>query len=196
MIHDTGHAIAFHIDASPQLTEVQAGSREGIWWLPKETTNEYLILTNQGNTALSLALSLYDSTGRESKQQLPLGPYSTTRLSVRNLLQAAGLTGSYGGIQVSAAAHAGSLDTLHFLFDKDANFSALLKMFDHFPNAGVRGRQPVTPAKSLRALSASHKILPSASRRSWTSPSTSRRPRRPAPKPKRCGSRPSRSRRT
>jgi len=140
MIHKVGHAVAFHIDATMELQAPQAGSREGIWWLPKETTNDYLILTNQGNTALSLVLSLYDSAGRESKQQLPLGPQSTTRFSVRKLLQAAGLTGLYGGIQISAAAHAGSLDTLHFLFDEDANFSALLKMFDHFPNTKLSER--------------------------------------------------------
>jgi hypothetical protein len=134
MIRDTGHAIAFHVDASSQLTNVQAGSQEGIWWLPKETTSGYLILTNQGENALSLDLSLYDSTGRESKQIVVLGSYETSRFSIRKLLQTAGLTGLYGGIKVSANAHAGSLDTLHFLFDEDANFSALLKMFDHYPN--------------------------------------------------------------
>jgi hypothetical protein len=54
---------------------------------------------------------------------------------VRKLLQAAGLTGSYGGIQVSSSAHSGSLDTLHFLFDETAGFSALFKMFNRDPNA-------------------------------------------------------------
>jgi hypothetical protein len=62
------------------------------------------------------------------------------RLSVRSLLQAASLAGSYGGIKVSAASHAGSLDTLHFVFDTGANFSAILKMFDHDPNAKLSER--------------------------------------------------------
>jgi hypothetical protein len=37
MIRAMGHAIAFHIDATGELPDRQAGSREGIWWLPKET---------------------------------------------------------------------------------------------------------------------------------------------------------------
>ena len=69
-----------------------------------------------------------------------MGSYETTRISVRKLLQAAGLAGSYGGIKVSAAAHAGSLDTLHFLFDETAGFAAILKMFDYDPQAKLAER--------------------------------------------------------
>jgi hypothetical protein len=140
MIRAMGHAIAFHVDASAEFQDLPAGSREGIWWLPKDTTSDYLILANQGNNALSLDLSLYDASGTESKQKVLLGPHDTSRFSVRRLLQAAGLAGSYGGIKVSAAAHAGSLDTLHFLFDEGANFSAILKMFNHDPNAKIAER--------------------------------------------------------
>ena len=140
MIRAMGHAIAFHVDASAEFQELPAGSREGIWWLPKDTTSDYLILTNQGKNPLPLALSLYDPTGRQSQQNILLGPYQTNRFSVRKLLQGAGLAGSYGGIKVSAAAHAGSLDTLHFLFDDSANFSAILKMFNHDPNAKLAER--------------------------------------------------------
>ncbi len=140
MIHQMGHAIALHVDASTELQDTQVGSREGIWWLPKETTSDYLILTNQGQNSISVALSLYDSNGRENRQQVVLGPYEARRFSVRTLLKAAGLGGLYGGIKVSASAHAGSLDTLHFLFDTDANFSALLKMFDHYQDAKLEER--------------------------------------------------------
>jgi hypothetical protein len=133
MVRETGHPIAFHIDATGPSEEVQVGSREGVWWLPKDTTSDYLILTNQGQNVLSLDLSLYDASGKEHKQRVLLGRYETTRFSVRKLLQAAGLAGSYGGIKVSAAAHAASLDTLHFLFDETAGFSAILKMFDYDP---------------------------------------------------------------
>jgi hypothetical protein len=50
------------------------------------------------------------------------------------------LSGSYGGIKVSAAAHAGSLDTLHVLFDESAGFSAVMKMFDYDPRAQIKER--------------------------------------------------------
>ncbi len=135
MIRAMGHAIAFHIDGAGESQDLQAGSREGIWWLPKDTTSDYLILTNLGKNPLPVDLSLYDASGKENKHTILLAPDETSRVSVRKLLQSAGLAGAYGGIKVSAAAHAGSLDTLHFLFDEGANFSAILKMFDHDPNA-------------------------------------------------------------
>lgn len=140
MIHDVGHPIAFHIDAVGESQAMQDGSREGVWWQPKDTTSDYLILTNQSQNTIPLNLSLYDATGKEAKQNLTLGPGETTRYSVQKLVKAAGLTGTYGGIKVHAAAHAGSIDTLHVLFDETAGFSALLKMFDHDPNTKLADR--------------------------------------------------------
>lgn len=140
MIHETGHPVAFHIDASGELPDRDAGSREGIWWLPKDTTKDYLILTNQGGKVLPVTVSLYDASGRENKQKDLLGPHETTRLSIRKLLQNSGLAGSFGGIKVSTTAHAGSLDSLHFLFDETAGFAAILKMFDYDPNTKLEER--------------------------------------------------------
>jgi hypothetical protein len=140
MVREIGHPIAFHIDAMGPSEDVQAGSREGVWWLPKDTASDYLILTNQGKNVLPLDLSLYDAAGKEHRQRVLLGRYETTRFSVRKLVQAAGVIGSYGGIKVSAAAHASSLDTLHFLFDESVGFSAILKMFDYDPQTDPQER--------------------------------------------------------
>jgi hypothetical protein len=151
MVRNIGHPFAFHIDASGESEGYQGGSREGVWWLPKDTTNDYLILTNQGNDTVPVDLSLYDASGKEVEQKVTLGPRETTRYSVRKLILAGGLVGTYGGIKVSAA-HAGSLDTLHFLFDETAGFSAILKMFDHVPNAKVAERDYAqTAVWTLRA---------------------------------------------
>src|SRR6266851_4955402 len=73
MVHETGHSVAFHIDATGPSEDVQAGSREGIWWLPNTTASDYLILTNQGRNVLPLDLSLYDASGKEHKQRVLLG---------------------------------------------------------------------------------------------------------------------------
>ena len=140
MVHDTGHPIAFHIDGIGHIDTFNGASREGIWWLPSETTKDILILTNQGSTPLDLELSLYDATGRESKQQLNLGPRQTGRYAIRDFVKASGLTGTYGGLRIKAASNAGALDTLHAVYDEGAGFSALLKMFDHDPNAKVQER--------------------------------------------------------
>ena len=140
MIHNMGHAIAFHIDATGESQDIQIGSREGIWWLPNDSASDYLILTNQGKSSLSLNLSLSDASGKQATQQVLLGPAKTSRFSTRKLILASGLTGSYGGIKISTTAHAGSLDSLHFLFDETPGFSATLKMFDYDPNATLAER--------------------------------------------------------
>src|SRR5229473_6750731 len=151
MVRNIGHPFVFHIDATVE-TQDQAGSREGIWWLPKDTTSNYLILTNQGKYTLSLDLSLYDASSKQARQKVLLGPAETTRYSIRKLILASGLTGSYGGIKIATSAHAGSLDSLHFLFDETAGFSAILKMFDYNPNAKLEERDYArTAAWTLRA---------------------------------------------
>jgi len=152
MLRTVGHPIAFHVDATGEIQNYEAASREGIWWLPNDYTGDYLILNNQGVNAIQLDLSLFDSVGRAYAQKVSLEARQTTRLSVRKLVQQGGLTGSYGGIKISTNAHAGSLDSLHFLFDQKAGFSALLKMFDHDPNATIEQRDNAKTATwTLRA---------------------------------------------
>ena len=140
MIRRFGHSIAFHFDGMGESQGLQSGSREGIWWLPNSSATDYLVLTNQGQDPLELNLSLYDSNGKSSTQNLTIPPRGLNRLSVRQAVTAAGLTGSYGGIKVSAVNHAGSLDTLHVLFDGNVGFSALMKMFDYDPRAQIKER--------------------------------------------------------
>jgi hypothetical protein len=140
MLQDMGHPVSVHLDAIAADDTLQGLSREGIWWLPNDTTNDYLALTNQGSASLKLTLSIYDAQGKESRQVLALGPRQTARYSVRQLVQSAGFRGSYGGIKVVAEKHAGTLDTVHFLFDEPAAFSALLKMSDRDPAAKIEQR--------------------------------------------------------
>jgi hypothetical protein len=140
MVMGVGHSIAFHVDATGEDQTENVGSREGIWWLPSASANDYLVLTNQGQNPLQLALSLYDASGKASTQNFTLPPRGMNRLSVRQLLSAAMLASSYGGIKVSAVNHAGSLDTLHALFDQDAGFSAVMKMFFYDPRSQIAER--------------------------------------------------------
>jgi hypothetical protein len=140
MIYEPGHPIAFHIDATGEDQSRAAGSREGIWWLPNETASDYLILTNQGNFTVKADLSLSNANGKEVHRPLMLTARQTARYSVRQLVRAAGFSGSYGGIRISAESHAGSLDSIHFLFDELSGFSALLKMFDRNPQASIEER--------------------------------------------------------
>jgi hypothetical protein len=152
MLRNVGHSIAFHADGTGAILDYEAGSREGIWWLPNDALTDYLMLSNLGDAPLSLELTLFDAAGTQFQQKVPLGPRQMRRISVRALVRQGGLTGSYGGIRVSAAAHAGSFDTLFLLFDQSTGFSAVLKMFDHDPNATLEQRDYAhTSVWALRA---------------------------------------------
>jgi hypothetical protein len=152
MVSEPGHPIMFHIDENGDAESFQSGSREGIWWLPNNTATGYLIETNFGSQTIPLVLSLYDPAGREYRQVVALPAQETVRLSIRDLVRAAGFTSSYGGIKVAAAAHAGSLDTVQFLFDENAGFSALMKMFDYDPQVQIGARDYArTGSWTLRA---------------------------------------------
>jgi hypothetical protein len=140
MVMGVGHSIAFHIDATGEDQTENVGSREGIWWLPNGTANDYLVLLNQGQNPLQLILSLFDASGKAYVQNITLPPRGMNRVSVRQIVSAAKLSGSYGGIKVSAVHHAGSLDTLHVLFDQDAGFFAVMKMFFYDPRAQLQER--------------------------------------------------------
>jgi len=85
MIRRNGHPIAFHIDGIGESQALQSGSREGIWWLPHSTANDWLVVSNQGKNTVPLDLSLYDARGNAHRQQVLLGPGETTRYSVRRL---------------------------------------------------------------------------------------------------------------
>ena len=152
MVMGVGHSIAFHIDATGEDLAENVGSREGIWWLPNSTASDYLVLPNQGQNSLPLSLSLFDASGKASVQNLTIPPRGMNRLSIRQLVAGSGLAGSYGGIKVSAVNHAGSLDTLHLLFDEKAGFSAILKTFDYDPRAQLKERDYAAPGSGLCVL--------------------------------------------
>lgn len=152
MIMGVGHSIAFHIDGRGEDETESVGSREGIWWQPDESTSDYLILANQGQNPLETNLSVSDASGKASTQTITLAPRGMARYSIRQTVAAAKLAGSYGGVRVSAVSHAGSLDTLHVLFNENGSFSAVMKMFDYDPRAQLKERDYARTGKwTLRA---------------------------------------------
>jgi len=140
MVRAVGHPIAFHLDGFLQTPNYETGSREGIWWLPREPMSDYLILTNTGDRKLESSLVLYDSAGKARQQKLSLNGRETRRLSIPALLQQAGLAGSYGGIKIDVAKGALYLDSANLLFDEPSGFSAIMKMFRHDPRTTLFSR--------------------------------------------------------
>jgi hypothetical protein len=152
MIMGVGHSLAFHIDGTGEDKTENIGSREGIWWLPNATVTSYLVLTNQGQSPLQTTVSVSDAAGKASTQTITLPARGMQRYSMREILAAAKLTGSYGGIEVTAANQAGSLDTLHVVFEETGGFSAVMKMFDYDPRVQLKQRDYAGTGKwTLRA---------------------------------------------
>ncbi|MGC2322235.1 MAG: hypothetical protein WA463_06355, partial [Terriglobales bacterium] len=68
MVELPGTPIEFHLDGYFQATGPMAGGQEGIWWLPRDSVKDWLILTNTSANALSGSLAFYDTTGKAWKQ--------------------------------------------------------------------------------------------------------------------------------
>jgi hypothetical protein len=59
MIQLPGTPIEFHLDAFPQSPRAMTGGREGIWWLPRESVKDWLVLANTSDSSLTALLTLY-----------------------------------------------------------------------------------------------------------------------------------------
>jgi hypothetical protein len=59
-----GTPIEFHLDAFPKAPKAMTGSREDIWWLPRDFTRDWLVLTNTSDSPLTARLALYDASGK------------------------------------------------------------------------------------------------------------------------------------
>jgi hypothetical protein len=124
MVHEIGRPIGYHIDAFAEDPDYGAGSREGIWWLPRPGIKDNLIISNASDKSSQGTLFLYDAAGRAWSQVVQIGPRQSVRLVVGDLVARAGLSGTYGGIKFVMAEGAGYIDTVHFVYDETAGFSA------------------------------------------------------------------------
>lgn len=135
MVHREGLPIAFHFDAERINPAYAEGSWEGIWWLPNDTANSYVVLSNSSAEPLPVTVQVSDPSGKTNQQAIGLGPRQTRKVAVRELVSRGQLTGSYGGIQISMLAKAGDLHAAQISYDETNGFSALMKLFDRDPRA-------------------------------------------------------------
>jgi len=133
MVQRTGTPIGFHFDEEWTDASQATGSQESIWWLPRATASDWLILTNASNRPLVTSLAVSDIAGRSVRQRVNLGPGETQRLDLRALTRAGGLGGLEGGVTVAAVSGAGALITSHIVFDESAGMSAAMKTFERDP---------------------------------------------------------------
>jgi hypothetical protein len=140
MVHMDGQPIGYHMDAATSGKRSIAGSREGIWWLPQPGVRDYLVISNGSSRGTTGVLSLYDSSGKETRSTIKLGSHQTVRVVVSQLVNSAKLAGNYGGIKFAVPNSARDVDSVHFLYDPTVGFSALMKMFHFDGTAKVEQR--------------------------------------------------------
>jgi hypothetical protein len=140
-----GEPIAFPMRARPAPQSdirpdgSKPGSLEGIWWQPRPGLKDVLVISNSSPKKINATLSLFDASGKQWSVSLPFAPYRTLRFSVSDLLQKAGLSGSYGGIKLDVPAST-ALNGVHFMYDEGSKFSEVLAMSPRDPTATVRER--------------------------------------------------------
>jgi hypothetical protein len=116
------------------------GSLEGIWWQPRAGLNDVLIIGNSSEKKIGGTLSLSDASGKRWSEALVLAPRQTMRMATSELLQKAGLSGTYGGISFEVPALASAVDGVHFMYNEAAKFSASLEMSRRDPNSTLLER--------------------------------------------------------
>jgi len=132
MVHMPGKAIAYHFDATDELSGMEAGTYEGIWWMPSANARGQMMLSNSSQQPVNAVVTWFDSGGRSQSSQLSLPPGQSRRLDVRDALTRGNLTGDHGGLRVQLGSKAGSVFLGHILFDETANFGGTVKMFEKY----------------------------------------------------------------
>jgi hypothetical protein len=138
MIHDVGRPIIFHIDGSQAGIGSGKGSHQGIWWLPKSTTNGYLVLTNMSQVEQHGNLLLYDASGKSVSQKIDLSAQQTLRFSLRDVITRSGLQGSFGGLSFKMEQDINTVSSAVLLFDEPSGFSATMKTFVQDPSVTLK----------------------------------------------------------
>ena len=126
MVKRDGGPIDFHFDGREVNSELNSGGVEGIWWLPAETSNDFLILSNSSQDAVTAELTLSFPSGMVRQLPLSVAPGHTERLNVRDLLGS--VLNGMGGISVTYAK--GTLSVAQIVYDETAGFAAIMKLFE------------------------------------------------------------------
>ena len=131
--HRIGSPIMFHFDGDDSGIDSGITSTEGIWWLPRPSLTEYLVLSNPSSKPATARLRFTDGQGNSFSQALPIGAGRMQRVNLAELMPQHFSTTS-GGVSVATDGTRG-VSALEIVFDETTGFSALIKMFDRYPQA-------------------------------------------------------------
>ena len=128
MVHRQGQPIGFHFDAYGVDAKAMQ-SEESLWWLPRESTQGFILIANvsRSNATARLRVSAPDGTGMD--MPVRLGPGEMRRLSLRELAPQLTATAQFGGLSL-AGNPPGALTVNAIEYDDTVGFAANLTVFD------------------------------------------------------------------
>ena len=147
IVRREGQPIDFHFDAddagSPLYT---TGGIEGMWWVPDQTSTDYLILTNPAEKTVAGALIL-SLPSANRRIQLSIGPGQTQRIDLRETLGPSSI-GAMGGLRLSLPGRE-SLSVTQIVFDEVTGLAAIMKLFDREPDDEFKDHTLLAPMMAL-----------------------------------------------
>lgn len=147
MVHREGQPFNFHFDADDAGTAIyRSGGIEGVWWLPAQSSTDYIILSNPSKKIVNGSLVL-SSTTANRRIPLAIGAGQTTRIDVRQVLGASS-TGAMGGLTLTLPGNE-SLSATQIVFDEVMGLAVILKLFDREPDDQPKSHTLLAPMMAL-----------------------------------------------
>jgi hypothetical protein len=147
MVRRDGQPFDFHFDADDAGSVIYtSGGLEGVWWVPDQSSTDYLILSNPSKKTITGSLVL-SSPVENRRIPLGIGAGQTTRIDVRQVLGPQSI-GVMGGLTLSLPGNE-SLSATQIVFDEVTGLAAIMKLFDREPDDQPRNHVLLAPMMAL-----------------------------------------------
>jgi hypothetical protein len=124
----------------------QTGGLEGMWWVPAQTSTDYLLLSNPSEKTVtgSLILSL---TLANRRIPFSIVPRQTQRINLRETLGPSSV-GVMGGLTLALPGQE-SLSATQIVFDEVTGLAAIMKLFEREPDDKSNNHTLLAPMMAL-----------------------------------------------
>ena len=152
MVYREGHPIDFHFDGYDAASnDGYFSGIEGIWWLPADTSTDFLIISNPSRKPVAGTLHLTSGSAYNNYNKqltLTLGPFQTARIDIREAI--GGLAGSdMGGLTLTFPNNEG-ISASQIVFDEVTGLAAIMKLFERDKDESVETHVLRAPMIALR----------------------------------------------
>lgn len=152
MVYREGHPIDFHFDGYDAASnDGYFSGIEGIWWLPADTSTDFLIISNPSRKPVAGTLHLTSGSAYNNYNKqltLTLGPFQTARIDIREVIGGSAGT-DMGGLTLSFPNNEG-ISASQIVFDEVTGLAAIMKLFERDKDESVEAHVLRAPMIALR----------------------------------------------